>query len=278
MRKLATLICAAATLLCALAEMTLPPHSPATAAGPCDVADASNDGEELAFLDIINGHRAQHGAGALSISPVLNRAAEWMVQDMAANNRFGHTDSLGRSPHVRILDCGYPISGGENLAAGTNRSTAGSAFELFRNSPSHNDNMLRGEYRQIGIARVHREGTKYGWYWATTFGASGERAPAPPPPPPPPPPAPVVAAPAPLVLPSGAHEVSWPGAETDIALVVAGHEAEITGIWARDAATGGWLFYIPGLPGFLNTLRTVHPGEALCLVVEGDQPIVLGAQ
>src|SRR5688572_9693986 len=128
MRRVAKLLGLAATILCALAGTSLASDPIATAAGGCDVADASNDAEELAFLGTINAHRAQHGAGPLTISASLNRAAAWMVQDMAANNRFGHTDSLGREPSTRIVDCGYPIAGGENLAAGTNRSTAAGAF------------------------------------------------------------------------------------------------------------------------------------------------------
>lgn len=176
------------------------------AAGSCDVGDSSIDGEEANFLAIINGYRSQNGLGALATSASLNRAAAWIVQDMSTNGYFGHTDSLGRSPWVRIVDCGYPRAGGENLAAGTNRASAASAFELFRNSPSHNENMLVPEYRQIGIARIYAEGSKYGWYWATTFGTAGE-APAPPAPPPPTP-APAAVAPAPPPASSSAPQAS----------------------------------------------------------------------
>jgi hypothetical protein len=62
--------------------------------------------------------------------------------------------------------------------------------------------MLVPEYRQIGIARLYVEGSKYGWYWATTFGTQGAAPPPPTPapptpapttaPPPPPPPQPAV--------------------------------------------------------------------------------------
>ena len=116
-----------------------------------------------------------------------------MVNDMATTGRFGHTDSLGRDPWTRLADCGNPSYGGENLAAGTERSSAGSAFELLRNSPSHNAVMLSPEFRLIGIARQFVAGSPYGWYWATDFG-NGDAAslaapvatvaPAPPPPPP----------------------------------------------------------------------------------------------
>lgn len=97
---------------------------PAEGLTNCDVADASVDGEEAAFLAIINKYRADNGAQPLRISPALTQAAYWMATDMAAKNYFGHTDSLGRSPWTRMLDCGYPIAGSENLAAGTNRSSA----------------------------------------------------------------------------------------------------------------------------------------------------------
>ena len=156
------------------------------------MADTTIDAEEASFLGIINGYRAQGGAPALAVSPDLSRAAAWMVTDMGATGYFGHTDSLGRSPWTRMADCGYPDGGGENLAAGTNRSAAAGAFELFRNSPSHNENMLVPEFRYIGIARVHMEGSKYSWYWATTFAYGA----APPPPAPAAPPAPPAAAPA----------------------------------------------------------------------------------
>jgi hypothetical protein len=80
------------------------------------------------------------------------------------------------------------------------------------------------------------------------------------------------------VLPSGAHQVTWPGAEASVKDALTGFEAQVTGVWAVDPESGGLLFHIPGLPGFLNTLQTVHPGEMLWLVVDGDEPVVLGTQ
>jgi hypothetical protein len=93
---------------------------------------------------------------------------------------------------------------GENLVAGT--ETAQYAFNLWKDSPGHNANMLGSHYTVIGIARAFSPTSDYGWYWATEFGGAGGSTPAPPapaptqapaPPPPPqvvktPPPAPVV--------------------------------------------------------------------------------------
>lgn len=157
------------------------PHSIAapTASLPgCTVADLAIDAEELAFLAIINGYRAEHGLQPLSLSANLNRAATWMATDMALNDRFGHIDSVDRGPYERTVQCGYPVPAGENLAAGTRRDGAAAAFELFRNSPSHNTNMLQPNYRQIGIARVYHPGSRHSWYWATNFGTIDDTAPA----------------------------------------------------------------------------------------------------
>jgi hypothetical protein len=115
---------------------------------------------------------------------------------MATNNYFSHTDSLGRDPFERMADFGYTYNTwkGENLAAGAD--TAQGAFNLWKNSPGHNANMLNGNFKVIGIARVYGAGSQYGWYWTTDFGGQGSTPPPPAPPEPTPPPAPKPAAPA----------------------------------------------------------------------------------
>ncbi|MEO6397635.1 MAG: CAP domain-containing protein [Tepidiformaceae bacterium] len=143
---------------------------PASALTNCSVNDLSIDGEETAFLGLINQYRAQNGLGALTLSSNLNRAASWMVVDLANNNYFSHTDSLGRAPSTRSVDCGYPNGAGENLAAGTVRDTAQEAFDAWKASSGHNANMLTSYYQQIGIARFYSGSSTYGWYWATEFG------------------------------------------------------------------------------------------------------------
>ena len=157
------------------------------------------DGEEEAFLGLINQYRAQNGLGGLSLDSQLNDASKWMSQDMCAKNYFSHTDSLGRDPFARMAAFGYNYNTwkGENLAAGTD--TAQAAFDIWRNSPGHNANMLNGNFTVIGIGRA-LGCAGYSAYWTTDFGGQGGAppppppapapAPAPPPPPPPPPPAP----------------------------------------------------------------------------------------
>jgi len=121
------------------------------------------------FLARINVYRVQNNATALVISPGLMRMATWMSGDMAAKGYFSHTDSLGRDLTGRLAAFG--VTGntiwGENLAAGD--ASAAGTFAQLRNSPEHDANMLRREYRTIGIGRV-QGGSPYSWYWTIDFG------------------------------------------------------------------------------------------------------------
>jgi hypothetical protein len=97
---------------------------------------------------------------------------------MARYNFFAH-ETMGSSyfpinsePWDRMSLSGYDYpesSRAENLAAGY--ETAEEAFEAWRTSPGHNANMLDGNQRVIGIARIHDPGSYYGWYWTTDFGS-----------------------------------------------------------------------------------------------------------
>ena len=141
---------------------------PAEAIANCEVGDLSFDGEEKAFLKIINDYRASYGLSALTVSANLNRSASWMAQDLT-KGYFSHTDSLGRLSQNRIADCGGSVYSGENLGAGPGIVTGYAAFDLWRTSPGHNANMLYADYKQIGIARVYAPGSYYSYYWVTTF-------------------------------------------------------------------------------------------------------------
>ena len=179
-------VAAATRVLCAIVAAgaaAIVDQRPASALTNCSVADLSIDGEETAFLGLINNYRAQNGLGALTISANLNRAASWMVVDLATNNYFAHTDSLGRSPSTRAVDCGYPAGAGENLAAGTVRDTAQEAFDAWKASSGHNANMLTSSYLRIGIARYYSGSSTYGWYWGTSFGTVNDGGEGTPPPP-----------------------------------------------------------------------------------------------
>lgn len=136
--------------------------------------DGALDIEEMKFVSLINSFRKENGLEPLQISRRLNAVAQWMVNDMVQMNNISHTDSLGRDPYERMESLGYRNSraSGENLCAGTVSSTAERAFQQWKDSPGHRENMLGPRFRFMGIARAYGEQTEYGWYWANEFGSS----------------------------------------------------------------------------------------------------------
>ncbi len=252
-------------------------------------ADASVDGEEQAFLGLINSYRANNGAPALAIDSALTRAATWMASDLASRSGFGHTDSAGRSPWTRMPDCGVGAPGGENLAAGTDYSGAQTALNAWINSPSHRSVMLEAKFATIGIARVHKPGSTYGWYWVTDFGYGGgtstvatNPAPAAPPPAavqkpalapasapsvsrasvPAPPPAEPEAPPPPTAFSLGAGTTLLDWAGDYIAPETAfGSAANWVGmVYVFDQNTQTWLHWGPGLDANMQTLTQMRTG------------------
>lgn len=131
------------------------------------------DGEEAAFLTLINQYRVANGLEPFALSGTLSAAAKAHSQDMADKNYFEHVGLDGSTFGQRIVAAGYTGNPtGENIFAGD--QTAAGAFESWRNSPPHNANMLSTTSKAIGIGRAFREGSQWGWYWTTTFGDAAD--------------------------------------------------------------------------------------------------------
>lgn len=135
----------------------------------CD-ADPSVQPVEAQFVSLLNTYRAQNGAGPLTVSPMLQRSARWMANDLASHNGFSHTDSLGRSFQTRILQCGATGFLGENVAGGG--TTAAFLLQNWQSSSGHNATMLNPNFTQIGIAFA--QGGPYGTTWVADFGSQQE--------------------------------------------------------------------------------------------------------
>ena len=140
-------------------------------------AEDSYDSEELEFLKIINQYRQNNGVAALILSDALTLASERHSKDMGRYGFYDHNTAkssyfpAGSKPWDRMARSGYDYNAtmAENLAA--SHDTARRAFEAWHTSPGHNANMLDGNQKVIGIARVHVPGSKYRWYWTTDFGS-----------------------------------------------------------------------------------------------------------
>ena len=132
------------------------------------------DSVEAEFLDLLNEHRANHGAPPVRADRFLNDGAYDYAGLMGRRNHFDHTGPDGSSPWDRMCAGGYdPACGpstavGENIAAG--QQTAAEVFTAWRNSPGHNRNMLNPAFRVVGIGRHEVPGSRFRVYWVNVFG------------------------------------------------------------------------------------------------------------
>ena len=147
----------------------------------CTTSEDGITAGEQQMLTLINGARAAAGLAPLKLSPNLNRSAAWKSADSSASgSSFSHTDSLGRSPFQRAVDCGYATGAGENIAygyGGNDPAGAQATFTAWMNSPGHKANILLAGYKVIGIGA-------HGTAWTTDFGYTDDSGSVAPPPPP----------------------------------------------------------------------------------------------
>lgn len=131
------------------------------------------DAEEQEFLRLINAYRAQKGKRALTLNTQLTNASAAHSLDMGLHNYFNHVNKQGKDAGNRASAAGYRWRViGENIAAGPVQDTAAEAFAMWKSSKEHNQNMLDGDFHDIGIGREQVPGSKWGWYWTTVFGTS----------------------------------------------------------------------------------------------------------
>jgi uncharacterized protein YkwD len=109
-----------------------------------------------AVLCLHNRDRAVRGLPALRENAKLRRAAEGHSADMVSAHYFEHDSPAGDDMVERILRTGYARSQGwslgENIAWGTGSlATAAEIERAWMNSPGHRANILRRQFREIGI-------------------------------------------------------------------------------------------------------------------------------
>ena len=129
--------------------------------GQGDSITAANiDQSERSSLCLLNNYRVDNGLAPLPEDASLHSAARAYSEDMANRNYFNHFGGPGcdtvfipgncSTPTDRGQAAGYPGGVGENIAYDSLGSPA-SFFDLWRNSPGHNANMLDPDYKAVGI-------------------------------------------------------------------------------------------------------------------------------
>ncbi|MFH1866632.1 MAG: CAP domain-containing protein [Patescibacteria group bacterium] len=102
------------------------------------------------IVELTNVSRQGFGLSPLAMNPYLTKAAEQKANDMALSGYFAHTSPQGIDPWYWIKQAGYKYSyAGENLAM--KFQTAEGVTNAWMASPSHKANILKSEYREIGV-------------------------------------------------------------------------------------------------------------------------------
>jgi uncharacterized protein YkwD len=110
-----------------------------------------------AVLCLHNRERAERGLPLLREHAKLRQAAEGHSDDMVAGSYFSHDAPDGDDMVDRILRTGYARGAGgwslgENIGYGTgDLATAAQIHRAWMRSPGHRANILRRQFREIGI-------------------------------------------------------------------------------------------------------------------------------
>lgn len=122
-------------------------------AGP-QLASLTNNTAAFTKDEVIlqtNDLRLASGLGTLKENLILDLAASQKLQDMISGQYFAHTSPSGISPWHWIEVNKYNfLSAGENLAIGF--WSAEDTVKAWGNSPSHRENLLNSNFKEIGVA------------------------------------------------------------------------------------------------------------------------------
>jgi uncharacterized protein YkwD len=154
-RAAQTAIQTATSLLARLAAFGSYAARPSGTAAP----KALLSGLELDIVARMNAQRGARGLRPLRVSRGLTAAADYHSHEMGAFGFFEHSSRNG-APFWRRLERFYPSgrgywSVGENIFWESPDTSGASAVHEWMISPPHRQNILTGEWRDVGVAAVH---------------------------------------------------------------------------------------------------------------------------
>lgn len=117
-------------------------------------------------LRLVNIERQKAGVAPLTMdNTALTAAAMKRAEEL--NKLFEHTRPDGSDCFTVLKEYNVPFPSalsycaGENIAYG--QRTPAEVVNAWMNSPGHRANILRPEFKQIGIGCVKRNGNGYNW-------------------------------------------------------------------------------------------------------------------
>lgn len=105
-------------------------------------------------IGLTNVERHDNGQKPLGENTELDAAAFKKAQDILARQYFDHVNPDGHGPDWFVSSAGYEyVTIGENLALG-NFADDRELVDAWMASPGHRENILRPQFREIGVAVV----------------------------------------------------------------------------------------------------------------------------
>lgn len=148
----------------ALAGCTATTEAPRQPAFYDNLARAEAHVNVNAAASLLSDYRQKNGLPRVEIDQRLVEMAEAQAKDMARRNQVTH-DPGGRNFNKRLAASGFNAQrAAENIGAGYH--TLAEAFSGWRDSPSHNKNMLLRGATKMGIAAAYAPNSKYKVFWA----------------------------------------------------------------------------------------------------------------
>ncbi len=137
-------------LLIALALTLLVPY---VATSSSNILGYATDITVDSLLTLTNQKRQEQGMSHLTYNQQLANAAYAKAQDMFAKGYWAHYGPNGETPWGFIVGQQYQYEyAGENLAK--NFMFSNGVVDAWMNSPTHRDNILSGNYTEVGFAVV----------------------------------------------------------------------------------------------------------------------------
>ena len=124
-----------------------------------DVDTSTYASDVAEIIRLTNEYRAENGIGKLSHISAVDIPAT--IRAGEAADSWSHTRPDGSEFHTVFAQCGLSYSGyGENLFAVNTRYTPAQVVQAWKDSPGHNENLLRPQFTGIGVG-VRKVGDEY---------------------------------------------------------------------------------------------------------------------
>jgi uncharacterized protein YkwD len=105
---------------------------------------------EKTIFDLTNKARIENKLPPLTVNSLLTKVARAHAANMASQGKMSHVLD-DKTPADRVKDAGYNYSlSGENIALGENTPVS-DIFEGWMKSKAHRENILREQFREVGV-------------------------------------------------------------------------------------------------------------------------------